>query len=219
MTSHESIEIGQLKRMKWISSVDGAPCTGDACTVCYPEVEEEAHRGGAMGLLRRALPGPLQRLTGIATPPAPAPRRRSACSARAPSRTRRRSTTSTCFARYMARATGGRRDGDGGVVAEEDLPHLPRGRSEVGDAADAQRPRRPALLPAHRRTRGAARSTASSTPTTRTRRSPSSTRTTPTRRSRASIDAREGVHRGRTGRTRQRPLPARRRPDRHPRGA
>src|SRR5262249_5864889 len=51
-------------------SVNGAPCVGDACTVCYPEVEEEAHRAGVVGGLRKVLPGPLQRLTGIATPPA-----------------------------------------------------------------------------------------------------------------------------------------------------
>src|SRR5262245_33266964 len=49
---------------------------------------------------------------------------------------------------HGAAARGGR-DGHGGVAPQEDLPHLPRGRPEVGAAPDAQRPHRPALLPAH----------------------------------------------------------------------
>ncbi|TMA30901.1 MAG: hypothetical protein E6J79_20850, partial [Deltaproteobacteria bacterium] len=49
------------------------------------------------------------------------------------------------------RAVRGGRHGHGRHAAQEDLPYLPRGRSQVGDAADAQRPREPALLPAHLR--------------------------------------------------------------------
>ena len=115
-------------------------------------------------------------------------------------------------------ARRGGRHGHGDVAAEEDLPHLPRGRSQVGDAAHARTTTSRSSSSCSRRTRGAARWTASSTPTTRTRRSRSSTRTTPTRRSATRSRAPRSTSPQHAGRHAERALPARRRPDRHPGG-
>ena len=106
-----------------------------------------------------ALPGsPVQRRAPQGRTTTSSARARWSSSPRArsprPSRTPTRSTSSTCSSATWSRARGAI---GGSVTAttmlKTHLPRLPRGRSQVGDAADAQRSRRPAVLPAHRRHR------------------------------------------------------------------
>ena len=132
------------------------------------------------------------------------------------SRTPRRSTSSTSSSATWSRGRR-RRLGDRDDAAEEDLPHLPRGRPEVGDAADAATT-----------TSGSSSSCSPSAPPRRDGPllQPDYTNATitifyglqPRRSSRAPSSAPRSTSPHTREARRQRALPSRRRPVRHPRG-